>query len=168
MQIRIRQTGQVLLEHEWIKWVAITYEKSISALTAETITCFDSDPIFEGPQASGGNQYQYSQYVGVEEIEGQWYTKYVLGPIFVDLPATETEAAQTAIEQESVYKAMKDAEQAKSVRESRKVKLSVSDWTQLKDAPVDQVAWTAYRQALRDITTQGGFPWTLNWPTEPI
>lgn len=167
MQIRIRQTGIVLLEHEWIKWVATTYQKSISVLTAETITRFDSDPIFEGPQATGGDQYQYSQTAGVEEIEGKWFTKYVLGPIFTDRAATETEAAQTAAEQEVAYKAMKDAEQAKSVREQRKTKLAECDWTQLADAPVDKVVWATYRQALRDVTTQAGFPWTIEWPVAP-
>jgi hypothetical protein len=25
----------------------------------------------------------------------------------------------------------------------------------------------AYRQALRDITAQGGFPYSVTWPTKP-
>lgn len=29
--------------------------------------------------------------------------------------------------------------------------LAASDWTQTADAPVDQAAWAAYRQALRDF-----------------
>ena len=45
--------------------------------------------------------------------------------------------------------------------------LTESDWTQVKDAPVDQEAWAAYRQELRDITQQPGFPWETNWPSSP-
>jgi len=45
--------------------------------------------------------------------------------------------------------------------------LTASDWTQVYDAPVDQAAWAAYRQALRDIPQQEGFPATVVWPTQP-
>jgi hypothetical protein len=59
------------------------------------------------------------------------------------------------------------AEQAKAVREERNAKLSKSDWTQVLDAPVNQAAWATYRQALRDLTGQEGFPWTITWPVQP-
>jgi hypothetical protein len=57
--------------------------------------------------------------------------------------------------------------QAASVRAARNEKLAASDWTQVADAPVDQAAWATYRQALRDITAQAGFPWTIDWPAQP-
>lgn len=57
--------------------------------------------------------------------------------------------------------------QAAQVRSERNAKLAASDWTQLSDAPVDKTAWATYRQALRDITAQEGFPMTVNWPAEP-
>jgi hypothetical protein len=94
-------------------------------------------------------------------VDGKWYTKHVLGPIFTDT------AEATAAEQEAAYKAQKDAEQAKSVRDTRNQKLKDTDWTQVADAPVDKAAWATYRQSLRDITSQAGFPWTVNWPTQP-
>ena len=53
------------------------------------------------------------------------------------------------------------------VRASRNALLVESDWTQLKDAPVDQLAWATYRQALRDITSQKGFPASVIWPDKP-
>lgn len=162
MQIRIRSTGQVLLQHEWEKWVAQTYAKSLSGITEEVVNRFESDIVFEGPQATGGTFYQYSQRDGVEQGEdGKWYTKYILGPVFTD----NDEA--TAAEQEAAYKAMKDAEQAASVRTTRGEKLKDSDWTQVADAPVDKAAWATYRQALRDISAQSGFPWAIQWPTQP-
>ena len=167
MQIRIRATGQVLLQHEWEKWVAQTYAKSLSGISEEAVNRFESDVVFEGPQATGGTVYQYSQRDGVEQLEGKWYTKYILGPVFTDRPATDTEPAQTALEQETAYKVMKDAEQAANVRRSRTEKLNDCDWTQIADSTADKTAWATYRQALRDVTGQTGFPWTITWPTQP-
>lgn len=62
--------------------------------------------------------------------------------------------------------AMEEAK-ASAIRSERNEKLSASDWTQVDDAPVDKAAWATYRQALRDITDQVGFPHTVEWPTKP-
>jgi len=60
-----------------------------------------------------------------------------------------------------------DADAAANVRAERDGLLARSDWTQVADAPVDATAWATYRQALRDITDQAGFPNDINWPTQP-
>ena len=57
--------------------------------------------------------------------------------------------------------------QAATVRAERNDKLSASDWTQVADAPVDKAAWATYRQALRNVPAQAGFPWTITWPDAP-
>jgi len=132
-----------------------------AATTEEVLEALGADVVFEGPQATGGTVYQYSIPNGVEQIDGKWYTKHILGPVF-----TDTEDA-TAAEVEAAYKAMKDAQQAKSVRQTRGDKLKDSDWTQVADAPVNKAAWATYRQALRDVTGQQGFPWTIQWPEMP-
>tara|TARA_R110000851_G_scaffold133828_1_gene268832 strand:- start:55 stop:336 length:282 start_codon:yes stop_codon:yes gene_type:complete len=56
---------------------------------------------------------------------------------------------------------------AAEIRTERDAKLTESDWTQVVDAPVDQAAWATYRQGLRAIPDQAGFPNEVNWPTEP-
>lgn len=56
---------------------------------------------------------------------------------------------------------------SQKIRAKRNKLLAESDWTQVADAPVDKAAWATYRQALRDITEQGGFPNTVTWPTQP-
>ena len=56
---------------------------------------------------------------------------------------------------------------AAQARSERDVLLSQSDWTQVADAPVDHQAWADYRQALRDVPEQEGFPTDINWPTKP-
>jgi hypothetical protein len=58
-------------------------------------------------------------------------------------------------------------EQAANIRSQRNTLLSESDWTQLVDAVVNQEAWAAYRQALRDIPQQEGFPSNVVWPEKP-
>ena len=60
-----------------------------------------------------------------------------------------------------------DSEEAEKVRAERNSKLAASDWTQLADSTADKAAWATYRQALRDITAQAGFPWTIDWPVAP-
>lgn len=62
---------------------------------------------------------------------------------------------------------MKNTEQAANVRRTRNATLAETDWTQVADAPVDKAVWATYRQALRDVTTQTGFPWTVTWPESP-
>lgn len=55
------------------------------------------------------------------------------------------------------------------VRNDRNDLLAKSDWTQLADCPLtdgDKAAWAAYRQALRDITTQTDIN-NLVWPQSP-
>ena len=59
------------------------------------------------------------------------------------------------------------AAEAESVRQQRNDLLATCDWTQVADAPVDKDAWAAYRQALRDITGQEGFPLSIDWPVAP-
>ena len=139
-------------------------------ISKQTLNDFGADVVFEGPQASGGTVYQFSQAAGVEQLDGKWYTKHILGPVFTDIPATDTEPAQTAAEQEAVYKASKDAEQAKNVRASRDTKLAETDWVVIKNLELNANipgAWEVYRQALRDIPAQAGFPWTITWPDAP-
>ena len=53
------------------------------------------------------------------------------------------------------------------IRQQRNQLLKASDWTQVADAPVDKQAWATYRQALRDITEQAGFPNNVVFPTPP-
>lgn len=57
--------------------------------------------------------------------------------------------------------------QANAIRADRNARLAACDWTQLPDAPVDSTSWAAYRQALRDVTSQAGFPWNVVWPEPP-
>jgi len=53
-------------------------------------------------------------------------------------------------------------------RAKRDQLLAACDWTQLNDIPLaTKKAWLRYRQALRDLTDQPGFPAEIQWPTPP-
>lgn len=59
---------------------------------------------------------------------------------------------------------------AEGVRITRNKLLSDCDWTQLADCPLsvaEKEAWQVYRQELRDITDQIGFPVEVVYPVKP-
>jgi len=55
---------------------------------------------------------------------------------------------------------------AKHYRAERDMRLRETDWMALSDNTMTP-AWASYRQALRDITEQAGFPYSVVWPTKP-
>ena len=64
----------------------------------------------------------------------------------------------------------RDNQQVKFVREKRDQKLAKCDWRVIKAIESNQpqdFQWASYRQALRDVPTQAGFPWEVIWPQEP-
>jgi len=107
-----------------------------------------ADVVLESPTPTV-TRYQGIARDGVEQIDGQWFTKW------------------KTVDFEDAVKAVVDEQQAKSVRTTRDEKLKDSDWSQVADAPVDKAVWATYRQALRDVPTQSGFPWDITWPTQP-
>ena len=146
MEIRIRETGQVMFEGEFRASHPNT--SFPPQLTAELLDSMGADVVFEGAQAQP-TRYQVAFRDGVEQVDGKWYTKYSV--------ADMEQEAKDAL----------DAQQAALIRSQRTQKLAESDWTQVADAPVDKSAWATYRQGLRDVTTQTGFPWEVTWPAQP-
>ena len=59
------------------------------------------------------------------------------------------------------------AQQAAAVRADRNARLAATDWTQIADSTANKPAWGAYRQALRDVPAQVGFPQSVTWPEQP-
>jgi hypothetical protein len=56
---------------------------------------------------------------------------------------------------------------AAKVRADRNRRLAETDWTQILDAPVDRTVWANYREALRNLPAQEGFPHNVVWPNKP-
>jgi len=146
MEIRIRETGAVVTSSEFRAMHPNTGFPQV--LVEEILDAFGADPVFNGPQAQP-TRYQVAYRDGVEQVNGKWYTKFAVADMGDDA------------------KAALDEQQATSIRNERNKKLSESDWSQVEDSPVDKAAWATYRQALRDLPSQSGFPWDVTWPTQP-
>lgn len=62
-------------------------------------------------------------------------------------------------------------EAAGKVKQQRQQLLAATDWTDTVSASTrlgNYNEWQLYRQALRDITAQEGYPFTVIWPTQPV
>lgn len=67
------------------------------------------------------------------------------------------------VTQEELYQ-----EAVNLAKHRRYLELKDTDWTQLPDVPeATKTLWAEYRQALRDITSQEGFPYDIVWPEVP-
>lgn len=80
----------------------------------------------------------------------------------------DLQAGETAVD--TLPASLLAALQAVEIRMQRDTTLRASDWTQSPDSPLtasQQAAWAVYRQALRDVPEQTGFPDTIDWPTQP-
>jgi hypothetical protein len=149
MEIRLRSTGQVMYEGELRSYLLANGGPSYDQLTPEVMEAIGADVVFEGSQATP-TRYQFAFRDGVtQDDQGRWFTKYSVSDM--------DQEAKDAL----------DTTQSEAVRKQRTEKLAESDWTQVADSPVDKEVWATYRQALRDITTQVGFPWEITWPDAP-
>ena len=90
----------------------------------------------------------------------------VLSAVWVEVDRFSTDADGTKAEKEEVYHAGLVAATAEGVRSNRDALLAETDWMANSDVTMTD-AMTTYRQALRDVPAQEGFPQTITWPTAP-
>lgn len=144
---RIRATGEVVSQGEFRSRNKNT--SFPSQWSVELVEELGLDPVFETP-APTVTRYQTAYKDGTEQdSKGNWVWKWSIS------------------EMDDEAKAAKDAAQATAVRADRDRRLADSDWTQVADAPVDKAAWATYRQGLRDVPAQVGFPHEITWPSKP-
>ena len=146
MLIRLRSTGEVIADTVFL---ALHDNVSFpSPLRQQDISNFDADVVLEGNSPQPG-KFQSVEADGVEQVNDQWFTKFKI--------------VNWTQDQIDAYSDL----QKYQIRTDRNKRLVASDWTQVADAPIDKAAWATYRQALRDIPSQAGFPWDVQWPVEP-
>lgn len=163
MEIRNRETGDLTTISQFkAEYPGTSFPKII---TNEILDSYGFDPVLNGAQANVTAPYGISVRDGVEQIDGQWFSRFIAGPVFADI-----EGGPTAAEQEATYRASIDTQAAARVREDRNRKLAASDWTQMADSPLTDEAktqWATYRTDLRNLPDATGWPHTMTWPTEP-
>ena len=82
-----------------------------------------------------------------------------------NIPFTAEEEAAKDVEEQAWIDGA-DARKAEAVRSKRNLLLAATDFYALADNTLTP-AMAEYRQALKDIPQQAGFPNTITWPTEP-
>ena len=167
MEIRNRSTGELTTISQFRASRPTT--NLPKQITTEILNNFGYDPVLNGPAATVVAPYGVSTRSGVEEVDGQWFTKFIAGPIFTDTTDDEGNVT-TAADNEAAYKARIDAQVATSVRSQRDRLIAETDWIVVKAKETSTnvpAAIKTYRQELRDLPTASGFPHTMTWPTKP-
>lgn len=93
------------------------------------------------------------------------HTHHIINGVRVDLTPEEILEFENA---RIAFEANADTRKAIQIREERNAKLAATDWTQASDVPQSvKDSYASYRQALRDVPTQSGFPNQVVWPESP-
>lgn len=163
MEYRVRSSGELISQGE-----ARKRNPNVSLPKVWNDNVYDTlgiDPVFTTPKPDASGAYKFVVRDGVEQDSGSnWVEKWVEQDMFAD--TTVDGVTTTKAEHEAAYQAQVDADESASVRRKRDNLLSETDWMGMSDVTMS-AGWTTYRQALRDIPAQSGFPHTVTWPTEP-
>lgn len=136
----------------------ILYEKSTGKIVSVCNTSMQPTAI-EAATASG--ELEITQGEGVLPA-----THYVLNGVLITIPDKPSEHHVFSYDTKAWV--LNAAAQLQYVLQQRETLLTNSDWTQLPDVPLGtKDKWIPYRQALRDITEQSGYPLEVCWPNKP-
>jgi hypothetical protein len=162
-EYRHKVTGEVKSQGEWrsanpnISMPRTWNQNVLDALNIEAV--------FETPKPDVG-PYQNAARNGVtQDANGNWVQAWEVREMFSDY-TDEDGVTHTKAEREAAYQADIDTAKAASIRLERDSLLAETDWMALSDVTMS-AEMTTYRQALRDITAQAGFPHSVTWPVKP-
>ena len=140
---RIKETGEIISDKAFrLRHKNTSFPR---VLDDDLLNDFGIDLLFEGATPVCPAPYSYTYRDGVEEIDGKWFTKYSLG---------------------TYDKKEVDDRVAYNIRNQRDNLIKESDWRAVSDREIEP-EWKEYRQALRDISKQKGFPHQVKWPEVP-
>jgi len=163
MEFRVRSSGELKTQGEIRK-----LNPNVSLPKVWNSNVYDTlgiDPVFETPKPDTTGDYKVIVRDGAEQdANSNWVQKWVERDMFSD--TTEDGVTTTKEEHEAAYQAQVDADAAERVRADRDSRLAKTDWRACSDLTLS-TEWTNYRQALRDVPAQDGFPHTVTWPDEP-
>ena len=115
-------------------------------ITEEILADYDVYPAVHAAMPDYNEATQrVNQDAAATEVDGVWTYGYTVESL------TSEEVAAVL------------AQKASGERATRDAKLAETDWTASTDVTMT-AEMTAYRQALRDVPAQSGFPTTIDWP----
>jgi hypothetical protein len=112
----------------------------------------------------------------VTTLPTNWQNSYYKNNEFKQLPEKPSNYHIWNLETEQWeepenYQQLLFNEAAGKVKQERQRLLATTDWTDTVSASTrleNYNEWQFYRQQLRDITTQEGYPFNVEWPTQPV
>jgi hypothetical protein len=114
-------------------------------------------------------EWQVAVKDGVEQVDGVWQERWATQEMFTEYTETDEDGVETTVtvqDQKDAKVAADNAALAETARIERNDLLKDTDHYGLSDMTMSaEVA--AYRQALRDVPQQAGFPSAITWPTKP-
>jgi hypothetical protein len=138
--------------------------------TADICEFLGIDPVLAAPAPAPSGEYKVVSRNGVvQDANGNWVQAYVERDMFADY-VDEDGVTVTKVSQEQAYTATKDAEAATAARATRDDLIASCDWMAIKafeGGTGVATEWATYRQALRDVSAQEGFPNDITWPEKP-
>jgi len=158
-EYRLKSDGSIKTKEELI---AANRNMSMPKVWGEGVhEALGVDVVFETPKPTSSEAYKHYVRNGVKQNDNdQWVQAWVERDMFA---ATDD---KTKSEQETEYQAILDANAAKSARDKRNNLLAATDWLGMSDVTMS-TEWATYRQALRDVPGQSGFPNSITWPEWP-
>ena len=172
MEYRIQSTGELKTQGEVRRMHSNTSLPKV--WDANVCELLGIDPVLISPKPDTTGYTQAVRDGATQDANGNWVQAWLVVDMFAD--TTEDGVTTTKAEHEAAYQAQLDDTAATAVRTQRDKLLAESDWVTTR--AVDQNAadnlgiqvpqvWLDYRQALRDITAQDGFPHNVTWPDAP-
>ena len=138
--------------------------------TADICEFLGIDPVLAAPAPAPSGEYKSVSRNGVtQDALGNWVQAYVERDMFADY-VDEDGVTVTKASQEAAYTATKNAEAATAARAERDKLIASCDWMAIKafeGGTTVSTEWATYRQALRDVSAQEGFPNNITWPEKP-
>ena len=164
MEYRIQSTGEVKTQGEVRRMHSNTSLPRV--WDANVCSALGIDPVLAAPKPEVTGYTQAIRNGATQDANGNWVQAWSVVDMFAD--TTEDGVTTTKEEHEAAYQADMDAKAAESVRTQRDKLLADTDWHGLSDVTMS-AEMTAYRQALRDITTHESFPnlEDSDWPVAP-
>ena len=164
-EYRNRSTGEVNTQGEIRRSMPNTSLPRV--WTAAICDSLGIDPVLAAPAPEASGEYKVVSRNGVtQDANGNWVEAYVESDMFADY-VDEDGVTVTKASQEAEYTARKAATAARAERDGL---IASCDWMAIKafeGGTGVATEWATYRQALRDVSAQAGFPNDITWPEKP-
>lgn len=163
-EYRIRSTGEVKTQGQIRSMHPnVSLPKVWNANVNETLGI---DPVLASPKPDPSGAYKTVVRNGVEQdANGNWVYAWTENDMFQEYTDDEG-VTHSVADQQAAYDAQNTATLSASERAKRDGLLKETDHFGLSDVTMS-AEMTTYRQALRDVPQQAGFPSTITWPTKP-